>query len=586
MIDLRTILIAFDGSEDSLNALRYAEQMKRIFEARLILLHVLPRSAAKSGSGGASKAGCWKTLVDELPSEIGRLLEEYDPLPDTSLYLQYGAATQKIIETAEEVSADMIVMGSVGKGLKEAIVGGTARRVIEGVACWVLCVPKANMTTWKPVLPDQLVLATTFPRAFQKLFLRLINVSRRLKAGLNLLYVREEGDSDKPEVIHPGYVPVDITGMTRSAVRYRIRKYVEHLVPCGNRKMPRIFIKKGSETKEILNCLHTQNRLIVLGSRHIAGWRILLPGGVIKNVLRNTDVPVLIVRGADKLEKVENKFKSVSEKISDLSLQKTGALQNEESPLSEPLGRKEPADKFFMGYYGEKGLREALTRYGIFQLIEKKGYHDFVMRLNCSDPYRQRLRVYSDGKYDEEKLLLDLVLKPGVLTDRDDLPDSLPQKVIQYVQIEWLLTRDHAQLCRSPQNLLPGQNVGGLGIGKEIFVLLMIMAERLEKDALIAVPDHFHNAILFGSRFKFLHPKYEAWVQALKRDTAGYTLHELAWLLENAKVIDDVTKKVFQWQGKTQILPISQPLKKYYNSFEYFTELNEYLKNYCFKIVD
>ena len=152
MATIAKILAPTDFSEDSNNALVYAEDIARKFGAELILLHVA--QALAPVSFGLEPG----ITPDPLALEtIGRIAEEQrlaaqreldrmvNRLRESGLktrsMLRVGAAFMEIITTAQSEAADLIVMGTHGRtGLARLLVGSVADKVVREAPCLVLTV--------------------------------------------------------------------------------------------------------------------------------------------------------------------------------------------------------------------------------------------------------------------------------------------------------------------------------------------------------------------------------------------------------------------------------------------------------------
>jgi hypothetical protein len=81
---------------------------------------------------------------------VERVAEELRSMtPNVETIVRGGAPADQIIRVADEVEADLIVIGGRGKGAMEAIVlGSVAYRVLHHAPCPVLVTPR-----WNPRLP-------------------------------------------------------------------------------------------------------------------------------------------------------------------------------------------------------------------------------------------------------------------------------------------------------------------------------------------------------------------------------------------------------------------------------------------------
>jgi nucleotide-binding universal stress UspA family protein len=140
------ILVPTDFSEPSEAALDYAVAMATRFGASLHLIHVIDDDRMVTGMDGV--AG----FVPEAPNVEGAtrvaearlagVLSSADRARfyTTSLVL-HGSPPRTIAETALDMRADLIVMGTHGRtGLTHVLLGSVAERVVRNAPCPVLTV--------------------------------------------------------------------------------------------------------------------------------------------------------------------------------------------------------------------------------------------------------------------------------------------------------------------------------------------------------------------------------------------------------------------------------------------------------------
>jgi len=128
----RKVLAATDFSPASIAGMQFAHQVAL---RQLIALHV---------SAGESEQGCWHCL------EKLRFLVPFNESHDVPVehIVVSGDAGVRIAEYAEKTGADLVVLGSPVNELAEAdLYTSTVLQVISKVACPVLCVPCAPVTT-------------------------------------------------------------------------------------------------------------------------------------------------------------------------------------------------------------------------------------------------------------------------------------------------------------------------------------------------------------------------------------------------------------------------------------------------------
>lgn len=141
------ILIAVDGSQTSLEAVRYAGRLaSELKSPALTLLYVRP-----SHTGGLVNIGAPGLLSESrLENEVGEIerevlaeacsvLQQHE-LPAEQL-VETGNAGQAICRVAADGEFDLVVLGSRGRGeLKTLLLGSTSAAVVHGAPCPVLVV--------------------------------------------------------------------------------------------------------------------------------------------------------------------------------------------------------------------------------------------------------------------------------------------------------------------------------------------------------------------------------------------------------------------------------------------------------------
>lgn len=138
--EYKSILVPFDGSEFSKKALERACELSKIDSSEITVLYVIPRyeemieffrteSIKRAMFDEAEKI---LNVARQIASEKGVTL---------AATVKEGHVGEKVLETAEMLKNDLIVMGTYGwKGVSRAIMGSTTERVIMNASCPVLTV--------------------------------------------------------------------------------------------------------------------------------------------------------------------------------------------------------------------------------------------------------------------------------------------------------------------------------------------------------------------------------------------------------------------------------------------------------------
>ena len=134
------ILVAADGSERNLPAVRKGLEIARACGSDLHIVYVIDESAFTSGQADVLPEDIYENLRSEGERAIGGALEIAGGLPVMTHVLS-GKPAKVITEFAARNGIDLIVVGSLGKtGLSRLLLGSTAEEIIRTAGCGVLVV--------------------------------------------------------------------------------------------------------------------------------------------------------------------------------------------------------------------------------------------------------------------------------------------------------------------------------------------------------------------------------------------------------------------------------------------------------------
>jgi nucleotide-binding universal stress UspA family protein len=139
----RTILVPLDFSPHAEKALASAIELARHFEGRIHLVHSYPVYVGAVSPYGmvvpeSFDRECREAANRELSKWADRVRKAGIPVETTITPIPPSEA---IVSTAEEIGADLVVMGSRGlTGLKHVLLGSVAERALRHCHCPVLVV--------------------------------------------------------------------------------------------------------------------------------------------------------------------------------------------------------------------------------------------------------------------------------------------------------------------------------------------------------------------------------------------------------------------------------------------------------------
>jgi nucleotide-binding universal stress UspA family protein len=135
-----SLLVPFDGSESSRKALLRATELSKEDGAEVSVLYVIPRYEEMMDFFKT------ETIKKSLYQEAEKIVQGAKKLAadlgvQIKAVVQEGHSGEKIVEIADTLKNDLIVMGTYGwRGVNKAIMGSTAERIIAYANCPVLIV--------------------------------------------------------------------------------------------------------------------------------------------------------------------------------------------------------------------------------------------------------------------------------------------------------------------------------------------------------------------------------------------------------------------------------------------------------------
>jgi nucleotide-binding universal stress UspA family protein len=149
---VRVIIHPTDFSDRSSDALQVARSLARDLGARLVILHVVPPAIVAEGMAVMPMdPAVYRQALDEMRGRIDGPDLKY---PIKTL-VKDGDAASEILNAAEELRCDLIVMGTHGRtGLGRLLMGSVAEVVLRAAPCPVLSVRAALQSQSSATEPE------------------------------------------------------------------------------------------------------------------------------------------------------------------------------------------------------------------------------------------------------------------------------------------------------------------------------------------------------------------------------------------------------------------------------------------------
>jgi len=140
MLRLQKILHPTDFSDPAREAFRLACALARHYHAEIVILHVAAPPPVVAYGEVVPTVSHPPGYHDWLWQEL-RKIQPDDPALTVSYQLLEGDAAKEIVKFAQQMGADLIVMGTHGRtGLMHLLMGSVAEEVVRHATCPVLTV--------------------------------------------------------------------------------------------------------------------------------------------------------------------------------------------------------------------------------------------------------------------------------------------------------------------------------------------------------------------------------------------------------------------------------------------------------------
>jgi nucleotide-binding universal stress UspA family protein len=144
---MKRIMVGFDGSDTARKALAWALDEGRLHQADVTVVHAWEPNFVDSYPIGATPS-----LPAELEESAERMVEDAIAAADTSglphpvaINLVKGGAATALLRAADDLDADLVVMGSRGRGgFVGLLLGSVSRQVVSHATCPVVVVPPTD----------------------------------------------------------------------------------------------------------------------------------------------------------------------------------------------------------------------------------------------------------------------------------------------------------------------------------------------------------------------------------------------------------------------------------------------------------
>ena len=249
---------------------------------------------------------------------------------------------------------------------------------------------------------------------------------------------------------------------------------------------------------------HTPSVWLPAGGYHRDSWRVLAGTGVALAARSSATVP-------PSYDPLESRYRAIAASIAEGDL----------GGVEEELGLARSRRSLLLGFYSVEGIEHALHRYGLLGELKRLGYGPAFKLSATRDGVGEGIRV-ADGPSGETLVEVMLEKKHVALAD--------------VLYVHWLTLRHPHARFSELRGRLPGQEVPGLGLAREVTALLARMAARLGLEGVAFRPAQYHTAYAGRAALRFVDPARQGRFEALVRDLGAMPLADATRAVAEGRV--------------------------------------------------
>jgi len=250
--------------------------------------------------------------------------------------------------------------------------------------------------------------------------------------------------------------------------------------------------------------------------------------------------------------------------------------------FSDLVGKE--GTSLFLGMFTMAEVTAVLKKRNFLNDARRRNLWPLAYDLDSSEFPLQRFQIFYKKK-DPRNVIVDLKIKEGKFKPKEEFAGDIPGPAREYdfLILDWLTLQNPLKSFTQDRTSLPGQNYPGLNLGKKVLDIFEYLARLRKKDAVLAYPAYFHNALLFSRQFRFLNPAKEAEVMAIRESFPDVPFKELAWIV-HLECLRGKNNEVYEWKAEEQLYPLAKVWKQYFGSKKYREREKESFKGFRFSI--
>lgn len=265
-------------------------------------------------------------------------------------------------------------------------------------------------------------------------------------------------------------------------------------------------------------------------------WKLLAGTGLV--LARRSTEPI-----PTDFDPLAARMKGIAGTLEAERLGSTPLLSDED--VAEALGLPRTGPPRLLGFYTSEGVEFALEKYRVLPLLRRLGFEHLRVVIDRAGAYDRARLLGKDSTTGQQVVLVELEL------ERRRLGEGT------FLFVNWLSLRNPRARFSAGRPQLPGQEVPGLGLAKEMTQLLGLIATRLLLDGVAFRPSWFHMAWAARHSARFLDPRRQGRFEALCRDLRALPLLEATRAVAEGRV--RLNGQPYAWEADEMVKWLEPP---------------------------
>lgn len=281
MTEFKRILCPVDLSPHSEHALRHAAMVARWYGSEVTILHA-------------------RSEFEDPEQAIAELTRMTDSIGRTDVPIrtrvQSGSAVEVVLEVARSLPADLIVLGTHGRGgWDHLVLGSVVEKVLRKASCPVLTIPPpvSSPTHAAPLGFERIVAALDFSEWSMSALRFAASLAQESGARLIAVHVLDSLHTENLTA----YPDFDLARY-RQHVEGDARTRLREAIPSDMRPGAEEVVATGRPHEQIVRLARERDaHLIVIGVHGRTALALMMVGSTTHQVIRTASCPVLTLRG-------------------------------------------------------------------------------------------------------------------------------------------------------------------------------------------------------------------------------------------------------------------------------------------------